>query len=162
MASVDTFAEVLIVLHCPVPLQPLLKRAFDNFLSLSRGSDRVPSCEREQEQDSDDPVRTISKSATPRRLTVYSIRPEMDTTPRRSTVPTIVPRQSAQTPRFGQAQCTHLTVTRLYTSEFRCSVCFREGPAGWLWRCTQDRELLLEEDSRYGFEVSTEEGSTHP
>ncbi|KAF4634540.1 hypothetical protein G7Y89_g3569 [Cudoniella acicularis] len=42
-------------------------------------------------------------------------------------------------------------MTRLYTDEFRCSVCFREGSLGWLWRCTQDRELLLEDDLDRGF-----------
>ncbi|PMD59238.1 uncharacterized protein K444DRAFT_591416 [Hyaloscypha bicolor E] len=48
--------------------------------------------------------------------------------------------------RFGNGQCTHLTMTRLYTSEYRCSICLRIGSMGWVYRCTQDRELLLEED----------------
>jgi hypothetical protein len=99
-----------------------------------------------------------SKSTIPRSPSNDSIHSEMDTTPRRSTVTSIIPHQRAATPRYGQAQCTHLTVTRLYTKEFRCSVCFREGPAGWLWRCIQDRELLLEEDMERGFEVCCEIG----
>jgi hypothetical protein len=49
--------------------------------------------------------------------------------------------------------CTHLTMTRLYTSEFRCAVCFQEGSLGWLYRCTQDRELMLEDDVDRGFVV---------
>ena len=53
------------------------------------------------------------------------------------------------------AQCTHLTMTRLYTSEFRCGVCFRPASMGWVYRCTQDRELLIEEEIEHGEPVST-------
>jgi hypothetical protein len=48
--------------------------------------------------------------------------------------------------KFGNGACTHLTMTRLYTTEFRCSLCLRIGSIGWVYRCTQDRELLLEDD----------------
>jgi hypothetical protein len=51
--------------------------------------------------------------------------------------------------------CTHMTVTRLYTKEFRCSSCLRVAPLGWLYRCTQDRELLLEDDMERGVAVSS-------
>lgn len=51
-------------------------------------------------------------------------------------------------------QCTHLTTTRLFTKEFRCGVCFRESSFGWVWRCTQDRELMLEDDMDHGHAVS--------
>lgn len=61
------------------------------------------------------------------------------TTPQRMRVPP---------PRFGT--CTHLTMTRLYTKDFRCASCFKEGSFGWLYRCTQDRELLLEDDYEKG------------
>jgi hypothetical protein len=71
------------------------------------------------------------------------------TTPQRTTMPTFtaspthIPRHSM---RFGNGQCTHLTMTRLYTAEYRCSICLRIGSMGWVYICTQDRELLLEED----------------
>ena len=45
-------------------------------------------------------------------------------------------------------------MTRLYTSEFRCGVCFRVPTTGWLYRCTQDRELLIEDDAERGEVVS--------
>ncbi|CAG8973198.1 hypothetical protein HYALB_00006367 [Hymenoscyphus albidus] len=52
--------------------------------------------------------------------------------------------------------CTHLTVTRYYTTHYRCCICTRLGSFGWLYRCTQDRELMLEENNkRLG---STDEG----
>jgi hypothetical protein len=46
----------------------------------------------------------------------------------------------------NNGQCTHLTMTRLYTHEFRCVVCMQLPRAGWLYRCTQDRELMLEDE----------------
>lgn len=45
-------------------------------------------------------------------------------------------------------------MTRLYSSEFPCEVCYRVSSLGWLYRCTQDRELLIEED----FETDDEVG----
>ena len=48
------------------------------------------------------------------------------------------------------AQCTHLTMTRLYTTEFRCGICLRLASMGWVYRCTQDREILIEEDVERG------------
>jgi hypothetical protein len=45
--------------------------------------------------------------------------------------------------------CTHLTMTRLYTKDFRCVMCLRTSSMGWLWRCTQDRDLMLEEDAAF-------------
>ncbi len=45
-----------------------------------------------------------------------------------------------------RGQCTHMTMTRYYTQEYRCSICLRLGSMGWLYRCTQDRELLIEKD----------------
>jgi hypothetical protein len=56
--------------------------------------------------------------------------------------------------KFGNGACTHLTMTRLYTTEFRCSLCLRVGSMGWVYRCTQDRELLLEDDMERGNGVS--------
>lgn len=43
-------------------------------------------------------------------------------------------------------QCTHLTMTRLYTKDLVCTLCKRPGQLGWLYRCTQDRELLIEDE----------------
>ncbi|TAQ90635.1 hypothetical protein B7494_g1043 [Chlorociboria aeruginascens] len=42
-------------------------------------------------------------------------------------------------------------MTRLFTKEFKCIVCCKEGPMGWLYRCTQDRELLIEDDMERGY-----------
>ncbi len=58
--------------------------------------------------------------------------------------------------KVGNGQCTHLTMTRLYTTEFRCSLCLRVGSMGWIYRCTQDRNLLIEDDMERGNEVRTE------
>jgi len=84
---------------------------------------------------------TVSTLATPRRLTM----------PTFTAGPTYAPRYSM---RLGNGACTHLTMTRLYTDEYRCSMCLRIGPLGWVYRCTQDRELLIEEDMENGNEVS--------
>lgn len=58
--------------------------------------------------------------------------------------------------KVGNGQCTHLTMTRLYTTEFRCSLCLRVGSMGWIYRCTQDRDLLIEDDMERGNEVSND------
>lgn len=47
-------------------------------------------------------------------------------------------------PRF-RPQCTHLTMTRLYGFEFVCDSCRHHGNFGWVYRCTQDREDVIEE-----------------
>lgn len=49
--------------------------------------------------------------------------------------------------------CTHITMTRLYTDEFRCVICLKTSSMGWVWRCTQDRDLMLE-DKQYFDDVS--------
>ncbi|KAK0128547.1 hypothetical protein ONS95_000513 [Cadophora gregata] len=66
-----------------------------------------------------------------------------------STFPAISPRTRKN---GGNGQCTHITTTRLYTEDFRCAQCLNLGSFGWLYRCTQDRELLLEEDIERGCE----------
>lgn len=53
-------------------------------------------------------------------------------------------KQPVSAPKNGT--CTHLTMTRLYTEDFRCVVCYQIASTGWLYRCTQDRELILEDD----------------
>jgi hypothetical protein len=47
-------------------------------------------------------------------------------------------------------QCTHHTMTRVYNPHFRCTMCLQHGPFGWLYRCTQDRELIIEHDLQAG------------
>ena len=51
-------------------------------------------------------------------------------------------------------QCTHLTMTRMYTTEYRCMLCGHHSATGWLFRCTQDRELMLEDGMERGYTVS--------
>ncbi|PQE18115.1 flagellar motor protein [Rutstroemia sp. NJR-2017a BVV2] len=69
---------------------------------------------------------------------------------KRTTLPPLTAGQrAAQASRH--AQCTHVTTTRLYTKEFRCAICYREGSFGWLYRCTQDRELMLDEHMEKGY-----------
>lgn len=76
-------------------------------------------------------------------------------TPRRNTISTYQPTRSSEskTP-TRPGTCTHMTMTRLYTKYFCCAICARTGDMGWLYRCTQDRELLIEHDMEYGREVS--------
>ena len=83
-----------------------------------------------------------------------------DSTPTRTTMATlpiaelnplpIIPKAFS---RGGIAQCTHLTMTRLYGRDIRCQVCLRQGSFGWVYRCTQDREVLLEDEMDRGLEV---------
>jgi len=66
---------------------------------------------------------------------------------------TFQPRRVAQTkPKNGQ--CTHLTMTRMYSTEYRCMLCGHHSSNGWLFRCIQDRELMLEDDLERGYAVS--------
>ncbi|KAG9236601.1 hypothetical protein BJ875DRAFT_541200 [Amylocarpus encephaloides] len=60
--------------------------------------------------------------------------------------------QQTQAPTYKYGpQCTHITMTRIFTKEFRCCVCHQLGPFGWLYRCTQDRELMIEDDVDQGY-----------
>ncbi|KAL7818008.1 hypothetical protein V8C44DRAFT_210431 [Trichoderma aethiopicum] len=43
-----------------------------------------------------------------------------------------------------EPQCTHATMTRIYSPSLLCSHCHYPGPSGWLYQCTQDREDLIE------------------
>ncbi|KAH7342682.1 hypothetical protein BKA65DRAFT_526743 [Rhexocercosporidium sp. MPI-PUGE-AT-0058] len=72
--------------------------------------------------------------------------------PRRSTISAFPAPVTRTRKNGGNGQCTHITTTRLYTDDFRCALCLRVGSFGWLYRCTQDRELLLDEDMENGFE----------
>ncbi|PNY26722.1 Uncharacterized protein TCAP_03351 [Tolypocladium capitatum] len=43
-----------------------------------------------------------------------------------------------------EPQCTHLTMTRIYDPALLCMACNQQGPDGWIYACTQDREDLIE------------------
>ncbi|UKZ68440.1 uncharacterized protein TrAtP1_009476 [Trichoderma atroviride] len=49
-----------------------------------------------------------------------------------------------------QPQCTHATMTRIYSPTLLCSSCRYPGPSGWLYQCTQDREDLIEHAVKQG------------
>ncbi|PTB38258.1 hypothetical protein M441DRAFT_249228 [Trichoderma asperellum CBS 433.97] len=49
-----------------------------------------------------------------------------------------------------EPQCTHATMTRIYSPTLLCSSCRYPGPSGWLYQCTQDREDLIEHAVRQG------------
>ena len=51
--------------------------------------------------------------------------------------------------RAWRPSCTHLTMTRLFTSS-PCHMCRRLPPWGWLYCCTQDKELSLAEGIEKG------------
>ncbi|CAL3966406.1 unnamed protein product [Diplocarpon coronariae] len=74
--------------------------------------------------------------------------------PRRWTISTSLggPRNSGRrTQRSGgNTACTHHTVVRLYTNQHHCAICTRSGGYGWIYRCTQDQELLLENEMETG------------
>ncbi|KAK8901769.1 hypothetical protein ACHAQE_002390 [Botrytis cinerea] len=93
------------------------------------------------------PVRRTSASTA---SIISSMTTTMPTNTNRHSLPALAEstRRAAQVTR--NVQCTHLTTTRLFTKEFRCGICFREGSFGWVWRCTQDRELMLEDDLDHG------------
>lgn len=48
-----------------------------------------------------------------------------------------------------------MTMTRLYTQDFKCEICLQIPSIGWLWRCSQDRELMLEHALERGYLVGT-------
>ncbi|KAF7865337.1 hypothetical protein EAF04_006314 [Stromatinia cepivora] len=93
------------------------------------------------------PVRRTSASTA---SIISSMTTAMPITTNRNSLPALAEttRRAAHVTR--NVQCTHLTTTRLFTREFRCGICFREGSFGWVWRCTQDRELMLEDDMDHG------------
>ena len=97
------------------------------------------------------PVRRTSASTA---SIISSMTTTMPTNTNRHSLPALAEstRRAPQVTR--NVQCTHLTTTRLFTKEFRCGICFREGSFGWVWRCTQDRELMLEDDLDHGHAVS--------
>ncbi|KAH6976091.1 hypothetical protein BKA56DRAFT_674595 [Ilyonectria sp. MPI-CAGE-AT-0026] len=56
-----------------------------------------------------------------------------------------------------QPQCTHLTMTRLYGVDFICESCHRPGSFGWVYRCTQDRDELIEQAASRGYTTAFDE-----
>lgn len=51
-------------------------------------------------------------------------------------------------------KCGHITMARIYHVGFRCERCNRHGQFGWLYRCTEHRELILDDMNRHGVKVS--------
>ncbi|APA10942.1 hypothetical protein SS1G_03367 [Sclerotinia sclerotiorum 1980 UF-70] len=93
------------------------------------------------------PVRRTSASTA---SIISSMTTVMPITTNRNSLPALAETTRRATHVTRNVQCTHLTTTRLFTREFRCGICFREGSFGWVWRCTQDRELMLEDDMDHG------------
>ncbi|OBT66740.1 hypothetical protein VE03_04086 [Pseudogymnoascus sp. 23342-1-I1] len=58
------------------------------------------------------------------------------------------PAQTAS--RSREMMCTHMTMVRMYSIDMRCSMCLHPGPFGWVYRCSQDRELMIENDYNEG------------
>ncbi|KFY94585.1 hypothetical protein V498_03852 [Pseudogymnoascus sp. VKM F-4517 (FW-2822)] len=52
------------------------------------------------------------------------------------------PAQTAS--RSREMMCTHITMVRMYSIDMRCSLCLHPGPFGWVYRCSQDREVMIE------------------
>jgi hypothetical protein len=85
-----------------------------------------------------------SSDSTPTRTTMVTLpTPEFNPRP-------IIPKVRSG---GGNPQCTHLTMTRIYGGDIRCQMCLRTGSFGWVYRCTQDREVLLEDEMERGIEV---------
>ncbi|KAF7549112.1 hypothetical protein G7Z17_g6594 [Cylindrodendrum hubeiense] len=48
-------------------------------------------------------------------------------------------------------------MTRLYGIDFICESCHRPGPFGWVYRCTQDRDELIEQAASRGYTTAFDE-----
>jgi hypothetical protein len=67
---------------------------------------------------------------------------------------TNVPMSTFNTHRAWQPRCNHITMSRVYHVGFRCEHCHRHGSLGWLYRCTQDREILIQDVYEHGGNVA--------
>ncbi|KAL8417629.1 hypothetical protein RB594_001332 [Gaeumannomyces avenae] len=47
-------------------------------------------------------------------------------------------------------ECTHTTLVRMYSRRHACESCSRLSPEGYVFRCAQDRELILADRTRHG------------
>jgi len=71
----------------------------------------------------------------------------------------VITRENSDTPvplatcMSRNGQCTHHTMTRIYNPNFNCAICLKPGPFGWLYRCIQDRELIIEQNLKAGNQV---------
>lgn len=54
-----------------------------------------------------------------------------------------------------KAQCTHVTMTRVYGVSHLCGACHRPGNFGWVYQCTQDKEGIIDDALAQGDLVST-------
>ncbi|KAK1769055.1 hypothetical protein QBC33DRAFT_339582 [Phialemonium atrogriseum] len=59
--------------------------------------------------------------------------------------------------RGWKPRCGHISMTRLYHTPFRCQNCQNRGVFGWLYRCTQDREVILRDMKSRGGRVTFDE-----
>ncbi|KAK7408079.1 hypothetical protein QQX98_009734 [Neonectria punicea] len=48
-------------------------------------------------------------------------------------------------------------MTRLYGVDFTCEMCHRPGPFGWVYRCIQDRDELIEQAASKGYSTAFDE-----
>lgn len=55
--------------------------------------------------------------------------------------------------RRWKPKCTHTSMVRLYHVDFRCWDCQLLSPFGWIYRCSEDREVILHEAKRNGIKV---------
>lgn len=55
-------------------------------------------------------------------------------------------------PKF-RPQCTHITMSRVYGPELICDHCRRPGQFGWVYRCSQDREDVIDYALAQGYPV---------
>ncbi|KAI8717791.1 hypothetical protein NCS52_00856100 [Fusarium sp. LHS14.1] len=53
-------------------------------------------------------------------------------------------RRTHERPEAFRPSCTHTTMTRVYEKDSVCCSCRRSGQFGWLYRCTQDIEQIID------------------
>ncbi|OAA57218.1 hypothetical protein ISF_07139 [Cordyceps fumosorosea ARSEF 2679] len=53
--------------------------------------------------------------------------------------------KSVARPACLEAQCTHITMTRVYGATQLCNACHRPGSFGWVYQCTQDKEGIIDD-----------------
>lgn len=50
-------------------------------------------------------------------------------------------------------QCTHISMSRFYGPDLICDYCRRPGQFGWVYRCSQDREEVIDLALSRGYPV---------
>lgn len=95
----------------------------------------------------------IPNSRIPKSATISGLCDTKPSTRPKSVPPGARPTRPVDPPRPVDQQCTHITMTRLFTDYLVCSHCRHFPGNGWLWCCTQDRELILEDEEDRGVVV---------